>query len=61
MEVLGSTRAEVTGCWRKLHDEELLIKYHLCYQIKAVEMVRAWGEEKYVQDFRWKTCRKDTT
>jgi hypothetical protein len=46
-EVLGSKKAEVTGGWRKLHDEELLVKY-LCCQIKGGEMVRAWGEEKCV-------------
>lgn len=26
----------MTGSWRKLHDEELLVIYHFCYQIKGV-------------------------
>lgn len=54
-EVLGSKGADVRGGWRKLHDEGLLVKHHLGYQIKGVEMVWVWGEEKCVQDFRWKT------
>jgi hypothetical protein len=44
--IFGRKRDEVTGEWRRLHNEELLCsvlltKYHSSDQIKKTEMVRA--------------------
>jgi hypothetical protein len=66
--IFGPKRDEVTGEWRKLHNEELHILYsspNIIRQIKSRIMrwaghVARMGEE-YVQGFGGKARRKDTT
>jgi hypothetical protein len=66
--IFGPKRDEITGEWRKLHNEELHILYsspNIFRQIKSRRMrwaghVAHMGEE-CVQDFNWKARRKETT
>jgi hypothetical protein len=62
--IFGRTRDEVTGDWRRLHNEELLCsvlltKYYSCDQIKRNEMggaCSAYGrQERCVQGFGGET------
>jgi hypothetical protein len=60
--IFGSKRDEVTGGWRKLHNEEL----HNLYSSPNIRMIkhkrmrwagnvtRMGGEKKCVQNFSWK-------
>jgi hypothetical protein len=64
----GPKRDEVTGEWRKLHNEELHNLYlspDIIRQVKEDEVGRACGthgrEEKIVQGFGGKARRKETT
>jgi hypothetical protein len=52
----GPERDEVTGGWRKLHNEEPHNLYSSpnVRMIKWVGLVARWGAEKYVQSFGWK-------
>jgi hypothetical protein len=67
--IFGPKRDEVTGEWRKLHNEELQTLYpfpNIITQIKARRMrwvghVACMGEERKVQGFRRKARRKETT
>jgi hypothetical protein len=66
--IFGPKRDEVTGEWRKLHNEELHKMYpspNIIRQIKSRRMSRACGThgrgEKSVQGFGGKTRRKETT
>jgi hypothetical protein len=66
--IFGPKRDEVTGEWRKLHNEELHNLYSspdIIRQVKANEVGGAcgthWGGEKSVQDFGGKARRKETT
>jgi hypothetical protein len=66
--IFGPKRDEVTGEWRKLHNEELHILHsspNIIRQIKSRRMrwaghVARMGEE-YVQGFDGKTRRNETT
>jgi hypothetical protein len=65
--IFGPKRDEVTGEWRKLHNEELHILYspNIIRQIKSRKMrwagqVAHMGEE-YVQGFGGKARRKEIT
>jgi hypothetical protein len=66
--IFGPKRDEVTGEWRKLHNEELHILYsfsNIIWQIKSRRMrwvghVASMGEES-VQGFGEKAQRKQTT
>jgi hypothetical protein len=66
--IFGPERDEVTGDWRKLHNEELH-NLHSCLdiirQVKAYEVGGVcgtyWGGEKSVQGFGGKSRRKETT
>jgi len=69
-KIFGPKRNEVTGEWRKLHNEELNNLYSLPNIVRAIkieknEMGRArnayGGEERCVQGFGGETWRKDTT
>jgi hypothetical protein len=66
--IFGPKRDEVTGEWRKLHNEELHNLYSspdIIRQVKANEVGGACGTygrgEKSVQGFGGKTRRKKTT
>jgi hypothetical protein len=66
--IFGPKRDEVTGEWRKLHNEELHNLYSspdIIRQVKANEVGRACGThgrgEKSVQGFGGKARRKKTT
>jgi hypothetical protein len=66
--IFGRKRDEVTGEWRKLHNEELHILYsspNIIRQIKENEVGGACGTrgrgEKSVQGFGGKARRKETT
>jgi hypothetical protein len=69
--VFGSKRDEVTGDWRKMHNEELHNLYSsssiIGYsdQVKEDEIGGACstngGEEEYIQDIGGKARRKGTT
>jgi hypothetical protein len=66
--LFGPKRDEVTGEWRKLHNEELHNLYSspdIIRQVKANEVGGACGThgrgEKNVQGFGGKTRRKETT
>jgi hypothetical protein len=66
--VFGPKRDEVTGEWRRLHNEELHNLYSppdIIRQVKANEVGGACGThgrgEKSVQDFDGKAQRKETT
>jgi hypothetical protein len=66
--IFGPKRDEVTGEWRKLHNEELhnLYSYpNIIRQIESRRMSRACGThgrgEKSVQGFGGKARRKETT
>jgi hypothetical protein len=73
IRVFGPKRDEVTGEWRKLHNEELhhlysspdIIRQVKSSQVKANEVGGACGThgrgEKSVQGFGGKARRKDTT
>jgi hypothetical protein len=62
--IFGPKRDEVTGEWRRLHNEELydlysLTKYYLGDQIEKNEMGGAYsmygGHKRFIQDFGWET------
>jgi hypothetical protein len=66
--IFGPKRDEVTGEWRKLHNEELHNLYlspDIIRQVKANEVGRACGThgrgEKSVQGSGGKARRKETT
>jgi hypothetical protein len=63
--IFGPKRDEVTGDWRKLHNEELHNLYSspdIIRQVKANEVGGAHGRgEKSVQGFGRKARRKETT
>jgi hypothetical protein len=67
--VFGPKRDEVTGEWRKLHNEELRNLYSspdIIRQIKSRQMrwaghVARMGKERSVQGFGGKARRKETT
>jgi hypothetical protein len=66
--IFGPRRDEVTGEWRKLHNEELNVQYSLpniVLEIKKNEMGRACsaygGRERRVQGFCGETWGKETT
>ena len=66
--VFGPKRDEVTGEWRKLHNEELNDLYcspNIVQVIKSRRMRRACstygGGERHVQGFGGETWRKETT
>jgi hypothetical protein len=66
--IFGPKRDEVTGEWRKLHNEELHNLYSspdIIRQVKVKEVGRACGMhgrgEKSVQGFGGKARRKETT
>jgi hypothetical protein len=67
--IFGPKMDEVTGEWRKLHNEELHNLYSspdIIRQIKSRRMrwaghVARMGEEKTVQGFGGKAHRKETT
>jgi hypothetical protein len=50
--IFGLKRDEVTGGWRKLHNEELFAKYNYNDRVKEDEMGRAysmnWCEEQCI-------------
>ena len=63
----GSKREDVTGEWRKLHNEELNDVYsspNIVRLIKsrrmrwAVHVARTWGEERRTQVFLWGNMRE---
>jgi hypothetical protein len=63
-------RDEVTGCWRKLHNEALHMLYSSSSIIRMIKSRRrrwAWNvarlglEEEFMQGFGWKAKRKETT
>jgi hypothetical protein len=67
--IFGSKRNEVTGEWRKLHNEEL---HNLYSTPDIIRQVKSWrvrwaghvarvGEERIVQGFGGKARRKETT
>jgi hypothetical protein len=64
--IFGRKRDEVTGEWRKLHNEELHNLYSspdIIRQVKANEVSRACcthGREKIVQGFGGKALRNET-
>jgi hypothetical protein len=63
--IFGPKRDEITGEWRKLYNEELIIKYYGGDQIEKNEMGGAcntyWGQERCLQGFGRKTQGKETT
>jgi hypothetical protein len=66
--ILGLRRDEVTGEWRKLHNEELHILYSSPNVIRKIRLRRMrWAGhvarmgEKSVQGFGRKARRKETT
>jgi hypothetical protein len=66
--IFGPQRDEVTGEWRKFHNEELHSLYSspdIIRQVKANDVGRACGThgrgEKSVQGFGGKARRKETT
>jgi hypothetical protein len=67
--IFGPKRDEVTGEWRKLHNEELHNLYsspNIIRQIKSRRMkwagyVARMGEERKVRSVGGKTRRKETT
>jgi hypothetical protein len=67
-KIYGPKRDDVTGEWRKLHNEELNNLYsspNIIRQIKANEVGRVYGTlgrvEKSVQGFGEKSRMKETT
>jgi hypothetical protein len=63
--IFGRKRDEVTGEWRKLHNEELHILYSSPNIIRQNEVGEACGTrgrgEKIVQSFDGKARREETT
>jgi hypothetical protein len=61
--ILGSGREEVTGEWRKLHNEELHDLYSSPNIVRVMggECNADRGGERHVQGFGGETCRKETT
>jgi hypothetical protein len=68
--IFGPKRGEVTGGWRKLHNEELHNLYSLPSIIRMIksgedEMGRSCtthgGEEECIHDFGGKARKKETT
>jgi hypothetical protein len=63
--IFGPKRDEVTGGWRKLHNEELHGLYSSPDQSKEDEMGGACGAhgggEGCIQHFGWEASREETT
>jgi hypothetical protein len=60
--IFGPKRDEVTGGWRKLHNEELHNLYSSPSKITMMTCIEhEWGEEKWIYDIGWKARRKETT
>jgi hypothetical protein len=65
--IFGPKRNEVTGEWRKIHNEELNVLYSSPNIVRVVKS-RRWaghvarmGEGRRVQGFGGETCGKETT
>jgi hypothetical protein len=67
--IFGPGSDEVTGGWRKLHNEEHHDLYSLPSIIRIIKSSMRWarfvaqigGEEEHVQVIGWKTREKETT
>jgi hypothetical protein len=64
--ILGTEREEVTGDWRRLHNEELHDFYcspNIVRVVKSrtVRKAETGGDEKYLQNCGRKTRRKETS
>ena len=63
--IFGPKREQVTGEWRRLHNDDLLTKYYSGDQISNTEVDRACstygGVMRCVQGFGGETPGKDTT
>jgi hypothetical protein len=67
--IFGPKRDEVTGGWRKLHNEELHNLYSLPSIIRMMKPRRRWtghvarmgGEEECIYDIGREARRKETT
>jgi hypothetical protein len=61
--IFGPKRKEITGGWRKMHNEELhnlysssnIIKVIKSRRMRWVGRVACLGDEKLMQNFGWKT------
>jgi hypothetical protein len=53
--IFGLKRDEISWEWRRLHNKELLARYHLGDQVKKPEMGRIcstyWGQPRCIQGF----------
>jgi PAS domain-containing protein len=65
--IFGLTRDEVTGEWRKLHNEELNDLYSSPNIFRVIKWRRirrgmkcAWGEERRIEGFGGETWMKET-
>jgi len=65
--IFGAKRDEVTGEWRKLHNEELNdmyceLKYYSCGQIEEMSGTSSMygGEQRCIRGFGGETCGKET-
>jgi hypothetical protein len=62
--ILGPKRDEVTGEWRKLHNEELNDLYSSPIKSRRIRLwghVARMGEERSIQGFGGETRGKETT
>jgi len=68
-KVFGSKRDEVTGEWRKPHNEEIndlycspnIVRVVTSRMRWAVHVARMGGEERRIQGFGGETCCKEVT
>jgi hypothetical protein len=59
--VCGPEEEEVTGGWGRLHDKKRHKLYTSSYiSSKEIKEDDAWGDEKCMQNFSWKTSREET-
>jgi hypothetical protein len=67
--IFGSKREEVTGDWRRQHDEELhnlnTSTHTICVKFKedTRDGICSWHgrDEKWIKSYGWKACREETT
>jgi hypothetical protein len=59
--MFGPKRAEITGEWRRLHNERLYALYSSPNMMRRVGRVERMGRREEHTEFWWETLKKEAT